>query len=565
MDTVVEHKRFVAGIKIVGVFLKGAPHGAAGFIRVIELSPLKHAAVLIGLDTQVCFVPRFYFFRVFGFKKDAADSFNSFHISLHLFKRFYFSGYYISSNKKKQPLHIIPSNESLDYFKKPLQKSRDHIDKCFKKVYKIHMYFEREILETINAELDTPDILILLGSRQVGKTTILHMLKTQLEQEGNNCIFLDLDLETNLEYFSAYSHILDYIRLQGFDPVKDRIFLLLDEFQRVHGAGKTLKNLFDHHSNIKIIATGSSSLEINTTISESMSGRKIVFRVFPLNFREYLVFRGAEKLVNFYDRFSLGSDFSPLLYKEFQPYVTDKLIFGSFPGVATEKNHERRTRKIQDILNSYLRKDVKEQLRIRDTVQYKKVLELLGITIANLVNLNAIAGEVGAYYNKVKEIAHIAEETYIIDTLRPFFKNRKKEILRTPKVFFEDTGMRNFLVRNMNLDLKLRLDTGALVENFVYNELNYKLDVFSELKFWRTKSNMEINFLIVKNQEILPVEVKSGSHSNIPKTLLTFCQREGLSRAVILNREVSAVVSEESVDFYFVPYVFSARVPELMS
>lgn len=427
------------------------------------------------------------------------------------------------------------------------------------------MLFEREIQEVITAELETPEILILLGSRQVGKTSILHMLKTSLEQAGHHCIFLDLDLETNLEYFSSYSHILDYIRFQGCDPRKDRIFLLLDEFQRVDGAGKILKNIFDHHANIKIIATGSSSLEINHTISESMSGRKLVFKVFPLNFREFLVFKGADNAVQYYDRFEPGHSFSPLLYREFESYMIEKLVFGSFPGVVKENNIERKTLKIQDILNSYLRKDIKEQLGVRDTVQYKKVLELLGITIANLVNLNTIAGDVGVYYNKVKEIVHIAEETYIIDTLRPYFKNRKNEILRTPKIFFEDTGMRNFLVRNMNPELKLRQDTGALVENFVYNELNNRLDVFSELKFWRTKSKMEIDFLLVRNQAMLPIEVKSGSYSKIPKTLLSFCRREGLTRAVVLNRDVSKQIIEDSVTIYFVPYIFSAKIPALIA
>ncbi len=426
------------------------------------------------------------------------------------------------------------------------------------------MYFDREIIEKVIPELSTPDIIILLGSRQVGKTTILKMLCERFQKEKRNYIFLDLDLETNLEYFTGYESALKYIELQGYNPGKDPVVLLLDEFQRVDRAGKTLKNLYDHHSNIKIIATGSSSLEINKTISESMSGRKLEFRVYPLNLREFLVFKGAAKLISFFDKFKLGDEFLPFLYKEYEALVTEKLVFGSFPEIVIEDNVERKGRKINDVLNSYLRKDIREHLGIKDTVQYKRVLEFLGITFANLLNANNIAKELGTYYKKVSEFITIAEETYITDIIRPFSRNRKNEIIRNPKVFFEDTGMRNFLVKNMNPDLKLRLDTGALIENFVYNELVNKIDIFTEVKFWRTKSETEIDFLLLKDQEILPIEVKSGSYTNIPKSLLLFCQKEKLSRAVIVTRDVSKILTRDSIDFYFIPFIFSSKIVGLI-
>ncbi len=425
------------------------------------------------------------------------------------------------------------------------------------------MLYDRDIIEKVIAELFTPDILVLLGSRQVGKTSIMEIICNRLRVENRNCIFLDLDLETNLEYFSSYENIIAYIKLQGFDPGKEPVFLFLDEFHRAQRAGKTLKNLYDHHSNIKIIASGSSSLEINKTISESMSGRKLVFRVFPLNFREFLVFKGADRLLAFYDRFRIGDEFPPVLYKEYEELLKEKLIFGSFPEVVLQDNLERKGKKIEDILNSYLRKDIKEQLDIKDTIQYKRVLEFLGITFANLLNTNNISHELGTYHKKVSDLVNIAAETYIIDMVRPFSRNRKNEIIKNPKAYFEDTGMRNFLIKNMSRDLRLRPDTGALVENFVYNELVNKIDVFTGIKFWRTKSEAEIDFLLVKNQALLPVEVKSGSHENIPLSLLLFCKREKLSKAVIVTKDISKIITRESIDFYFIPFIFSAKILEL--
>ncbi len=422
------------------------------------------------------------------------------------------------------------------------------------------MLFDREIIEKIVSELSTPDILILLGSRQVGKTTILKIISNRLREKKKNYIFLDLDLETNLEYFSSYENIIKYIQLQGYNPGKDSIVLLLDEFHRAGRAGKTLKNLYDHNSNIKIIATGSSSLEISNTISESMSGRKIEFRIFPLNFREFLVFKGAASLISILDNYHIGDDFLPFVYKEYEELIVENLIFGSFPGAVIENNPERKGRKIKDILNSYLRKDIREQLGFKDTVLYKKVLEFLGVTFATLLNTNTISKELGIYHKKTNEIINMAVETYIIDIIRPFSRNRKNEIIRNPKVYFEDTGMRNFLIKNMNMDLKLRLDTGALVENFVYNELIDKIDIFTEIKFWRTKNGTEIDFLLVKNQDMLPIEVKSGSYTNVPRSLLFFCEKEKLSKAVIVTKDVSKKLTKESIDFYFIPYIFSSKI-----
>jgi predicted AAA+ superfamily ATPase len=426
------------------------------------------------------------------------------------------------------------------------------------------MLFHRDIIDKITAELSSPDILILLGSRQVGKTSILKIISNKLRSEKRNYIFLDMDLEINLEYFSSRETILKYIELQGFDPDKDPIFLLLDEFHRVEGAGKTLKNLYDHHGNIKIIATGSSSLEINKTISESMSGRKMVFRVFPLNFREYLVFKQQDRLVSFFDKYRAGDDFAAVFYKEYEKLAVEKLIFGSFPEAVLQDNIERKGRKIEDILNSYLRKDIKEQLSVTDTVQYKKVLEYIGVTSGNLLNINNIARELGSYHRKISEWVNIAGETYLVDLVRPYSKNRKNEITKNPKAYFEDTGMRNFLIKNMSADLGTRLDTGALVENFVYNEIASKIDIFSEIKFWRTKSDTEIDFLLVRNQNILPIEVKSGSHTNIPKALISFCLREKLSKGVIVTKDIAKKVTRESIDFYFIPFIFSAKIPTLM-
>ncbi len=425
------------------------------------------------------------------------------------------------------------------------------------------MYYERDILKKIETEINKPEILILLGSRQVGKTTILKLI--QEKEKKFQIIFLDLDLEINLEYFDSYESILDYIKIQGFDPYKDKILLLLDEFQRVTNCAKTLKNLYDHHKNIKIIATGSSSFEINKRITESLAGRKKILRIYPLSFREYLLFKEQQNLLKLYDQFKINDNYSEIIEKEYQFFLTNNLIFGSYPQMILEQNPIAKGEKIFDLLNSYLRKDIREQMGIEDTILFKKVLEFLGITIGNLLNIASIAREFGSNYNKIKNYIDIAGETYILDFIRPYFKNRIKEIIKNPKIYFEDNGIRNFLIKNMNTELNLRTDFGSLVENFVYNEIKKQLDIYSEIKFWRNKNDTEIDFIIIKNKKLLPIEVKSGSFSNIPLGLLNFCEEEKLDQAIILNKNISQTIQKKGINFIFVPYIFSSKLVNLLA
>lgn len=201
---------------------------------------------------------------------------------------------------------------------------------------------------------------------------------------------------------------------------------------------------------------------------------------------------------------------------------------------------------------------------INDTVMYKKVMEYLGITMGNLINTNEIANQLRTYYRKADDIITLAVESYFINKVRPYFKNRKNEIVRSPNVYFEETGMRNFLIKNMNTNTEIRNDFGALVENFVYNELISVLDIFSELNFRRTKSETEIDFLLHENQTILPIEVKSGSVTYIPKALYNFCINENISKAVVFTSNVSKIEKKDSILFYFVPFIFAGKLPTFL-
>ncbi len=420
------------------------------------------------------------------------------------------------------------------------------------------MVYPRVILSKIKKYLCRNEVIILLGSRQTGKTTILNLLKNDLKDE--KILYLDLDIETNLEYFSSYENIISYIKYQGLDPYNHKIFLLLDEFQQVRDSGKILKNLYDHHKNIKVIATGSSSLNIVKSLGDSMAGRKFIFNVYSLSFYEFLIFKENEKLINFYENFKLGDYCPDFIIKEFYQYFTEFLIYGSYPSIVNENSLEVKLMKINDILNSYFQKDIKNTLNIFDTINFKKVLEIVALYIGQLLNINSITKNLKLKYHIVNKFIEAAIETFFIFTIKPFSVNKKKEITKSPKVYYGDTGMRNFLVKNMNTDLKLRQDIGQLLENFVFNELIKNKTVMCEIKFWRTINKTEIDFLLIDGNNILPVEVKSGTMNKVPKGLRIFCKDNNFKKAIIFNFDNSSCVKEEGIEYYFVPYIFAGKI-----
>jgi predicted AAA+ superfamily ATPase len=159
------------------------------------------------------------------------------------------------------------------------------------------MYIKRNIFTTLQDHQNNKKITILTGARQVGKTTLLSKLYNTLKSH-HPCLFLDLDLYSNYEKASTYENLIGTLRLKGYrQEQKSMFFLFLDEFQRYKDISMVMKNIVDHHPNIKIYASGSSSLAISSNIQESLAGRKRIIHIYPLSFEEYLRFRKKEELI----------------------------------------------------------------------------------------------------------------------------------------------------------------------------------------------------------------------------------------------------------------------------
>jgi len=374
--------------------------------------------------------------------------------------------------------------------------------------------FRRLLLTEALAWMNDPYILVIIGSRQVGKTTLLSQMIEHLlanDVAAADIFYFNLDDWNLLEFFKNPADFLSFIELNK----KDRAYVFIDEVQRVENPGLFLKYVYDLKKNIKLIASGSSSLEIQAKISESLTGRKKLFHMRPFSFGEFVTTKGldflaiAEKL-SIGDRNSLLAAISQLqrLYQpSVEKWLAEYVTYGGYPGVVLEANAQKKNALLQEIFTSYLQKDVKDFFKIENVAGYNNLLRILSQQIGNLVNVSNLSNLLGLNQATIEKYLQILEGTFIFKRLTPFFQNVRRELSKMPKIYALDLGMRNFAAGNFN-DVLLRGDRGEMAENFVFTELERLVEAPNELHFWRTQTKAEVDFIIALPGGPIPVEVK---------------------------------------------------------
>ena len=363
----------------------------------------------------------------------------------------------------------------------------------------------RKIFQKLKENAKNKKIVLLIGARQVGKTTLLKELFSELSGT-NKCLFLDLDILSNYEKISSFEGLVNTLKINGYDEKqKDFFYLFLDEFQKYRSLSKIMKNVYDNLKNIKIYASGSSSLTIKDEVQESLAGRKQIIEIFPLDFEEFLWFKQNEKLSgNLKNLEKLKGDNLGSSAEEFNSLLKEFLISGGYPEVALKKSKEEKTEVLSSIFDLYIKKDLVEYLRIEKILEIKKLIEFLAVNNGQKIKYEEITKLTSLRFNEIKKYLEILEETYLIKTLRPYYTNKNKEIVKIPKIYFIDNGVRNFFINNFN-SLHLRNDSGFLFEGFVISELLKNGE--KNLKFWQDKNDNEID-IIIEKEKIIPIEVK---------------------------------------------------------
>lgn len=410
--------------------------------------------------------------------------------------------------------------------------------------------FPRKVVPEIGKYLNEKGIILLVGARQVGKTSILYLLIDELRNKGvseNFIHYFDLEDLTVLDILnSGVKEFIAYLKAMGIDTEK-RNYLFIDEIQYLDNPTNFLKILADHHQNLKLIVSGSSTLEIRRKFKDSLAGRKVVFEIFPLDFYEFLLFRGEGKLAEALAKSDLrhinqDTEIQNLptrfFIKDMARYFNEYLVFGGYPRVALEKGNEKKITYLMDIYHSYVKKDIKDLMRVDNITAFNNLLKVLALQIGNLVNVTELCNAVKIARETLERYLFLLENTFIVKMVTPFYRNPRKEISKMAKLYFMDTGLRNAIIKNWN-NLDERVDAGALVENGVFSNLLKNLSPFEELHFWRTLSRNEVDFITSKGNLRQPIEVKYSAFKSprIPSGIKAFQSDYETPEGVVLTKD----------------------------
>lgn len=334
--------------------------------------------------------------------------------------------------------------------------------------------------QDLDKYLEPRKVLVIYGSRQVGKTTLLNEFlasgryKYRLDSGDNIKIREILGSED-------FSKIIDYA--SGYEV------LAIDEAQRIPNVGLGLKIIVDQIPNLKVIATGSSSFELAGQVGEPLTGRKRTLTLFPISLME------LSKTLNPY---------------ELDERLSENLVFGAYPAVVTAATKDRKIAILEEIANSYLLKDVLELERVKGAKVLLDLLRLIAFQVGNEVSLSELGTQLGIDYKTVGRYLDLLEKAFVIYNLRGFSRNLRKEITKKSKYYFYDNGIRNSIISNYN-DLDIRNDQGQLWENFVVAE-RLKVQEYKGIRannyFWRTWDGKEVDWVEEREGKLFGYEFK---------------------------------------------------------
>jgi predicted AAA+ superfamily ATPase len=266
-----------------------------------------------------------------------------------------------------------------------------------------------------------------------------------------------------------------------------------------------------------------------------------VFEIHSLDFDEFLLFKGFStpqikadlSLLSHLSRPAISVS-SGIKYhsKKLLSFFEEFVLFGGYPAVVLKTKKEDKINLLYELYSTYVRRDIKDFRAIENIAGFNRLVELLAHQIGNIINLSELCNSANLSRPTIEDYLFLLQSTFIATLLNPFFTNVRQEIVKSSKIYFNDCGLRNAVLRNF-LPLKNRTDRGALFENAVFTELSKKLPPDYELRFWRTKSKAEVDF-ILKGRNLIPIEVKSA-YSQVPSGLRSFMESHLSPYGIILN------------------------------
>lgn len=353
---------------------------------------------------------------------------------------------------------------------------------------------KRDLKLILDSNIGKGKVLLLIGTRQVGKTTLLKQMIKSFSAE-KKVQFWNCD-ESDIRQFLSDGNLA---KLKSFIGNSD--FIVIDEAQRVKDIGLTIKLIHDNFANVQLAVTGSSSLDLSNTINEPLTGRKFEYNLFPFSTNELV-------------------QNSTMLDEAKQ--LQNRLIYGFYPDVVNNPGDEKEI--LTNIVNSYLYKDIFEFKEIRKSFVIEKLVQALALQIGSEVSFNELSNLLGIDTMTVQRYVDLLEKAYVIFHLRSYSRNVRNELKKSIKIYFYDNGVRNAIVSNFS-PLDLRNDIGNLWENFLISERvknNAYHNKNAKYYFWRTTQKQEIDFIEEIDGKLFAYEFKYNPKKMQTKCPLTF-------------------------------------------
>ncbi len=391
---------------------------------------------------------------------------------------------------------------------------------------------KRKLFDIVLQELDKPEIVLITGARQTGKTTLLKQIIRHLKKQNRPTVYVDLDFEQDEQLISSQTDFINYLKLQFGNR---RGYVFIDEIQRKQDAGRFLKGIYDRQPGFKFIVSGSGSIHLKEKIAESLAGRRKTYRMESVSFEEFAMYKTGYK----YNDFDLWLKTVP-----YEPFTLLKeyLSFGGYPRVVTLATVKEKYDYLQELVDAYVKKDIVEFIGIREPHTFVNFLRLLAANEGKIISYSGLAKDLKIHHATVKKYLWYAQQTYIVDVLTGFYRNKTTELRRPLIVYFEDSGLANLLRGKFRLYTQPQ-DLGFLFQNFVFRILRqYCQENMFNLHYWRTSDGAEIDFVVDKFDEQIPVEVKFRNLTKpvATKAVYSFIETYKPPVAYIINLSLNA-------------------------
>ncbi len=414
--------------------------------------------------------------------------------------------------------------------------------------------FHRDLEGQMQDFLGRDEIIIIRGARQAGKTTLMKMLGERIKGKKE---FIDFDIASSRNAITEAP--IEYVERYLENGIK---VLFFDEIQRLDDAGNILKIIYDNFKGrVKIIASGSSSLEINSKVLGALVGRAVVFDLMTMGFGEFVgardkglhkIFEERNSEVVAFIKGSTAGIEAPALSGEFLALWKEYIIYGGYPEIIKENKTATKEALLYNLVELYLEKDISSFFKVENTREFENFLKAIAFNDAQLFITSNVASDAGINVYTANKYISILSNTYLVELVYPYYKNASTAIKKTPKLYFMDLGMRNAVLKNL-MPYESRTDSGKLAENFVFLEL---LRNRFGIKYWRTKSGAEMDFVLDINGKPFPVEVKLGRAGSLGKSFYSFIERYKPKNALVVTLNEFSKLKKGDTTIYCVPIYY---------